>query len=94
VAWRRDGADRAMSFWRTMLTQRDNVTFDVARVSTAAAMAVHCGLTVATFVIHRIYDPLSFMTGAAGIVGAGNAAVRMREGMDSSPPPQQGPSQQ
>lgn len=85
----RAGRGAVSGFWRTLLTARDNTTYDVVRVGTSLAIATHVSLTIATFIMHRSYDPVSFMTGVAGIIGAHSGAVRMREGVD--PPMMPGP---
>jgi hypothetical protein len=63
---------------KDLITEGDNITYDIARVSGASMVLTYLGLAIYSVVWKaQHFDPQSFGIGAGAVVGALGAALRL-----------------
>lgn len=75
-------------FFRDILTGCDNQTYDIGRVGILLGLLSLVGLEVQQIIITKIisFNPINFATAVGIILGAGGAALKMKENTEPKPP--------
>jgi len=74
-------------FFRDILTGCDNQTYDVGRVGMFIGLISLIGLEIQQIIItHQIsFNPINFATAVGIILGAGGAALKLKENTEPKP---------
>lgn len=69
----------SLKWFKDILTGIDGESFDIARVSGAVAVVAQCALAGVHLYISHTFDAMSFGTGAAAIIAATGASIKMKQ---------------
>ena len=73
-------------FFRTLLTGKDNQSFDIARVLWGGCVVVLCAMEGHAMVyLHQAFDPVEFAKGAAMVLAAGGVGVAVKSHTEPDP---------
>lgn len=71
--------DALKSFFKSIFTGKDNLTYDLGRVLWASAFVVGIVLSVLGFLYSRQFDLVNYGLGVSGLLVAGGAALKLKE---------------
>lgn len=72
-------------FFQTCFTGIDNTTYDLGKVLWALLCLFGIGLVVASFITGKAFDLQQYGIGAAALLGAGSAAIRIKATTEPQP---------
>jgi hypothetical protein len=81
----RPGKYRMRSFWKHLLTGKDNRSFDIGRVILFEAVQSYIVLTAYFIFKGGAFDFIAYGTGLAALLAAGGAGIALKSGTEPEP---------